>query len=1013
MSASENRVGRIRDEARSVLLDDLAGRREWKGSKLGYVTGYSAVASTVRSVAGQVSDAFGTVLGLFRAVSAKEDTSHLPGIDESITDPEVRFEAARQAMGKTDEDLEQIASNTHRGFYFYIALLMAVVVIGVASMAFGNISGLPTVLDVALRFALVPALLSLAIRFGYLNWIVRKRAIRGLGEYLRSGEIFPSKRIGRAATAILLAAMMALPMLQPSPALAADAPFCASGATGQADKPYDLFHQPCSDDLFFNLLKYVVPGIGPLSDHTENLTPAHTAVANGFLAFSAVLVMIASLMLTWHVLVGVVASAYSGKVLGERWHQIWAPARVVIGIGSLVPVAGGFGPAQVLVVYLIVWGSNLANTIWTPYIISLSKGISSSSVATNENPSGRQVVTAKLSGADEIIYRIARMELCNAVGNQYLKVTNGSAWNFDEAYGYQAVPYVTSLNENTWQDVTAKPNFVTEFLGYFMNSEKQYRVNYGSACGSISIDVTYFDGRNADRVSVQQQRAAAEFDEKKKAALQDAMLAIREKAREVAKTYVCHGSSDCPPAYAFNAASASDIANQFGGELSAQVGQYSQKLVAAAQEYTRAFDLHEGKGGARSLVEALTAEASKKGWAASGIYYLTLSQVQSAVYSKAMERPDFKAPSAEGASSIPKGLMEVLWGYPEQPGAVTAFDNWWHTARTSFSGFDPTAAKASRIRSGDDSILGTITNELLDGFFQFSIGTLNKLDPFNPLVSIVDFGHVILNFAWGALLATGALTLAKNFSVPVVGKFASSVFNLFSSLSAGSVTGALLGFVLMLLLAVFAAGVMHAYVIPMIPYVQVMFFLMGMLILLVEALIAAPLWAFFHVRMDGAELIEQVQRPGYMIAFNLLLRPSLMILGLMMSYFVFGAMAWFVVNTFGVAASAATAEYAVGPIGAIVMIAIMTYLHWQLALRSFSLINQVPDRVTRWFGHSSEGLGEESENQRTVAFASQIGHRSEGITKVGSVASKAGAARSAARSAGRSIARGVGEWTST
>jgi len=187
MSASENRVGRIRDEARSVLLDDLAGRREWKGSKLGYVTGYSAVASTVRSVAGQVSDAFGTVLGLFRAVSAKEDTSHLPGIDESITDPEVRFEAARQAMGKTDEDLEQIASNTHRGFYFYIALLMAVVVIGVASMAFGNISGLPTILDVALRFALVPALLSLAIRFGYLNWIVRKRAIRGLGEYLRSG----------------------------------------------------------------------------------------------------------------------------------------------------------------------------------------------------------------------------------------------------------------------------------------------------------------------------------------------------------------------------------------------------------------------------------------------------------------------------------------------------------------------------------------------------------------------------------------------------------------------------------------------------------------------------------------------------------------------------------------------------------------------------------------------------------------------------------------------------------
>src|SRR5690606_5049182 len=106
----------------------------------------------------------------------------------------------------------------------------------------------------------------------------------------------------------------------------------------------------------------------------------------------------------------------------------------------------------------------------------------------------------------------------------------------------------------------------------------------------------------------------------------------------------------------------------------------------------------------------------------------------------------------------------------------------------------------------------------------------------------------------------------------------------------------------MLAMAVIAAGAVHAYILPMIPYVMMFFFVASMLLLVVEALVAAPLWAFFHVRMDGDDFVSDVQRPGYMIAFNLILRAPLAIFGLILSLLTFGAMQWFASVTFWPAA---------------------------------------------------------------------------------------------------------------
>jgi conjugal transfer/type IV secretion protein DotA/TraY len=88
-----------------------------------------------------------------------------------------------------------------------------------------------------------------------------------------------------------------------------------------------------------------------------------------FAVFTASLAFLGALLMAWHVLIGIVNSAYSGKVLGEKWHQIWAPLRVVLGFGLLVPIGGGFSGVHFLLKDVIgVAAVNLGNAPIVAYI---------------------------------------------------------------------------------------------------------------------------------------------------------------------------------------------------------------------------------------------------------------------------------------------------------------------------------------------------------------------------------------------------------------------------------------------------------------------------------------------------------------------------------------------------------------------------------------------------------------------------------------------------------------------
>jgi conjugal transfer/type IV secretion protein DotA/TraY len=175
--------------------------------------------------------------------------------------------------------------------------------------------------------------------------------------------------------------------------------------------------------------------------------------------FTSVLAFLASIGLAYSVVSGIVSSAYTGKVLGDKWHQIWSPLRIVVGIGLLVPLPStGFSSVHYILRDVVARsGINLADAVWSTFVDVVAKD-------------GVTIVPASQSGST-VAMAVLRHEICAAVYNQA-----GSTWGWE-----QRLPNPIGLNASG----------VTVW-------------SYGSTCGRLAYTIA--DGRadfvNARRAAV-------------------------------------------------------------------------------------------------------------------------------------------------------------------------------------------------------------------------------------------------------------------------------------------------------------------------------------------------------------------------------------------------------------------------------------------------------------------------------------------------------------------------------
>jgi hypothetical protein len=160
----------------------------------------------------------------------------------------------------------------------------------------------------------------------------------------------------------------------------------------------------------------------------------------------------------------------------------------------------------------------------------------------------------------------------------------------------------------------------------------------------------------------------------------------------------------------------------------------------------------------------------------------------------------------------------------------------------------------------------------------------------------------------------------------------------------------------------------------MIPWVMWMAGVMGWLILVCEAVIAVPLWMLAHMTMQGEGLHGKANE-GYALLFNVLFRPTLMLFGLFLGYFIFSSISFLIRQTFGLAAGFVLEHgwIVTNVLGVVVLLSIFVMTHVVAAMVSFRMISLVPHHVPRLLGFHGAGRVDMDEFTRDSAIVGIAG----------------------------------------
>ena len=189
----------------------------------------------------------------------------------------------------------------------------------------------------------------------------------------------------------------------------------------------------------------------------------------------------------------------------------------------------------------------------------------------------------------------------------------------------------------------------------------------------------------------------------------------------------------------------------------------------------------------------------------------------------------------------------------------------------------------------------------------------------------------------------------------------------------------------------FTVGAMLAVYVPLIPYILFTFGAIGWLIAVIETMVAGPLVALGIISPSGAHEIMGKAEPALMLLFNVFLRPTLMIFGLIAAMLLANIVITMIMSAFLIVLFGAGNLNIINPI-------IMVLFIWAFAAiiiialnKAFSAIHIIPTRVFSWIsGHGMEFGEERALGEGKEALGAQASKGAGGMKEAGRAGEQAG-----------------------
>lgn len=166
-------------------------------------------------------------------------------------------------------------------------------------------------------------------------------------------------------------------------------------------------------------------------------------------------------------------------------------------------------------------------------------------------------------------------------------------------------------------------------------------------------------------------------------------------------------------------------------------------------------------------------------------------------------------------------------------------------------------------------------------------------------------------------------------------------------------------------MATLALSFMLYYVLPFLPFVYFMFAVSGWIKSIFEATVAMPLWALAHIRIDGEGLPGSDAANGYYLLLEIVIRPILIVIGMLASLSMFNAMVSVLNEIFNnvidqVGGGSQITENSDGhiinvmrgPIDDFFITCMYVIITYMIGLSCFKLVDLIPNQIMRWSGQN-------------------------------------------------------------
>lgn len=646
-----------------------------------------------------------------------------------------------------------------------------------------------------------------------------------------------------------------------------------------------------SADISVKILSQIFGGIMP--DGGAN------AFGGAISTFNGAVLIVGGILATYTLLAGTLGTAHDGEMLGKKFSSVWIPIRYALGTALVLPVLnGGYCIMQQMVMWCILQGVGLANSVWISYLSSPNLTVPV------------QMTTAHKREVLNFANNVALAQIC-VQANASILNAGGTGGGLIDQISQSVMTYNYSVAYSA-DGATA----------YFGDQAGKLTLLTRSQCGSANLP---------------QKPAAASV-------ITPASAASGGKLGDISSAFAL---GDISPVYQAHIDQSKILITQLGTLASTAISSDTPVTAASVKLAADAYVIgveNAASGyanGNNSPFAGIIAASQTQGWILAGAWFTKLAMIN-----QTLNDAVNSTPTASATWQLGDGFKFLDAIQPKIGVARTQILEAMNVSLPDSSSSEKDDSKGKQTQSS--GMWSRMVQSVVEVFTGLDLQNLQNSTK-HPVLVLQDAGNRMIA-AW-SLAATALMGVLAIAGIKVLG----------SGWDGGPVVFTLIGFAFLPIAGLVTLGFTLAYLLPNLPFLMWIGIVLGWLIMCVEAILAAPLWAVMHLHPNGDDLTGRGGN-GYMLLLGLLLRPALTIFGLIAALVLTELMGEFVNKIFfSVFFSGSSSGWGTGLVtilSVVFSMTVYTSAMVQLFRKTFSLMHVIPDQLMRWIGGGQEQMGQ-------------------------------------------------------